>query len=168
MHLFGYFFLVLNDLLTHLVLLWVVLVLQRTVILFAALLNQLLVEHLMQESRNTGVEQEFSLDLHRQRVTSLLAVLVNVGVLRHYIVSSTATKPTATEQTHPKPLWLVALLAEGDYWRLLVVSAKRASVELPPFETVPVEVVSTKDWNYLTAQLFEANGAWVFFLIFQG
>jgi hypothetical protein len=40
---------------------------------------------------------------------------------------------------------LVALLAERDDWRLLMVPAKRARVDLPSFKASTVEVVPAED-----------------------
>jgi hypothetical protein len=78
-------------------------------------------------------------------VLRLTVVLVDMRVLSKDVVLHATTQPTPTNQTHPQTLALVTLLTEGYDRRLLVVPAQGTSIELPPFQTLTVEVVPAKD-----------------------
>jgi hypothetical protein len=74
-------------------------------------------------------------------------MFIYMRVLSKDVVPQSTAQPHSADQTHPEPLTLVALLAEFDDGRLLVVSAEGTDYLLPLRETFQVEVVTTEDGN---------------------
>ena len=89
----------------------------------------------------------------------VLVVLVDVGIFCEDVVGGAAAESQPADEADPQPLALVALLAEGDDWRLLVVPAQRTGVVLPALEALAVEVVPAEDGYDLLVDLLEADGA---------
>lgn len=86
-------------------------------------------------------------------MVGVLVMLVDVGILCEDVVAGAAAEPQSADEAHPQPLALVALLAEGDHWRLLVVPAERTGVVLPVLQALAVEVVPAQNRNYLLIDL---------------
>ena len=92
-------------------------------------------------------------------MVGVLVVLVDVGVLCEYVVAGAAAEPSSADEADPQSLALVALFAEGDDWRLLVVSAEGTGVELPALQALAMEVVPAEDGDDLLVDLLETDGA---------
>ena len=124
-----------------------------------SLLDEVAVEHLMQEGRHASIKDKLGLQFHGEGVIGVLVVLVDVGIFCEDVVGGATAESQPADEADPQPLALVALLAEGDDWRLLVVPAQRTGVVLPALEALAVEVVPAEDGYDLLVDLLEADGA---------